>query len=160
MTPHERAHLQGQIVTSIQQAHPGAQKQEIAAAAGVSKSVVSRWDDEKDGDRLTIDALVGLRRRYGAPAVLGPIAAEGGCDVVPRDASGGESTGALSGRMVWLLGQLVTLHGEATAPESEGGSEITDAELLKYRPALLKALPVLRGLLALAERAMPTRRSA
>jgi hypothetical protein len=164
LTATVRGHLQGRIVAAIQAANPGLPKCEIAKAAGVHKSDVSRWcnDDGESEREIGFDEIVQMIRVYGAVPVLEALADLKNCDVIARDATGGESTGALSGRMVWLLGQLVALHGEATSPESEGGEQITDAELLKYRPALLKALPVLRGLLALAERAaaMPLRRPA
>lgn len=68
----------------------GAPDREIAAAAGVSDTMVPHWRMTKpDGLRhMRIVDLLGLMREYGAVKVLGPLAARDGCEIVQREPDG------------------------------------------------------------------------
>jgi hypothetical protein len=84
VTPRRLVALQERVVTSIKAAHPGTTFVQVAAVAGVDKSKVTRWQSEADPSEMKLSEVVALVAEFGAPAVLGPIAAEDGCDVAPR----------------------------------------------------------------------------
>lgn len=81
MLHRDRELLQTAILSGAQGAERQTQE-EIGAAAGADRSTVSKWGS---GDReMSLSNLDALAKRYGAVAILGPIADRYGCDVTPR----------------------------------------------------------------------------
>lgn len=88
LTPREVGVAQDRTLTAIKDA-TGATDEEIAYAAGVDRTVVSRWRsmDREQHRAMKVCELMGLVRTYGADLVLGVIADRDGCEVVRREGS-------------------------------------------------------------------------
>lgn len=88
LTPREVGVAQDRMLTAIKAA-TGATDEEIASAAGVDRTIVSRWRslDREQQRPMKVCELMGLVRTYGADLVLGVIADRDGCEVVRREGS-------------------------------------------------------------------------
>ena len=85
MTPSAKAALQSRMLDRIKTTSPGSPPTdtEIAAVAGVDRSLVSKW---RSGEReIGVSELLNLAAAYGGVVVLQPFADAGDCEVVPRE---------------------------------------------------------------------------
>ena len=149
LLPRSLQALQERILDRIKAAHPGTTDTEIGNAAAYDRSAVSK---SRNGEREFADTSrwVGLIRAFGAPAVLGELAAIDGCRVVREDApaeSGRGLTIALDlSRGVAELAQMVD------AAERDG---IWDADETESVHTLLRSID--SQVIRLRSRARPGR---
>lgn len=87
MTPFERAQIQKRVLESIRASVPSGRPTNgsIAEAAGCDRSEITRF--EAGERKLDLDEVIGLCDRYGADAVLGPIAEMFGFQVASAESA-------------------------------------------------------------------------
>lgn len=85
MTPSERGRTQTEILAAIRASAPDGRpsNREIGATIGCDPSEVGRF--EKGERRMDLDEIDAAAERWGADAVLGPLAARHGRRLVPDD---------------------------------------------------------------------------
>jgi hypothetical protein len=146
MTPTERSALQKAILDAARSAPSGrASQTALGNKMGCDRSEVSRF--ETGTRRMDLDEVVALcddDELAGAAAILAPLAERFGLMLVakPTAEKGGRDLLRQAASLSGAVGTLAADLGDATAPESEGGTALSPGEraelLTEIRAAMVR----------------------